>query len=107
MDAVVLGGRLLLTADDGVSGRGLWSTDGTSAGTRPVKDANPRDPSQLVVIGNRVFFQANDPGHGTELWSTDGTEQGTELVKDIHPEIQLSGLPRSSFPFDFTPFGCF
>jgi ELWxxDGT repeat protein len=108
MDAVVWGGRLLLTADDGVRGRELWSTDGTSVGTRRVKDANPgpagSDPSQLVVIGNRVFFQANDPAHGTELWSTDGTEQGTELVKDIHPVVSLSGLPLSSFPFDFTPF---
>jgi len=105
---VVLGGRLLLTADDGENGRELWSTDGTPAGTRRVKDVNPGlpdgNPSQLVLVGNRVFFQAIDNANGTELWRTDGTEQGTELVRDIDPRIPFPGLPRSSFPFDFTPF---
>ena len=107
-EAVVLGGRLFLAADDDLLGRQLWSTDGTPAGTRLVRDANQGqggwDPEQLVVSGNRVFFRARDTTHGTELWSTDGTEQGTGLVQDIDPGMQSSGSPRDSLLFDFTPF---
>ena len=36
-----LNGRLLFSANDGVRGRELWSTDGTAAGTGLVHDLNP------------------------------------------------------------------
>jgi ELWxxDGT repeat protein len=108
LDAAVLGGRLLLSADGGLSGRELWSTDGTPEGTRILMDGNSGpagfDPEQLVVSGNRVFFRASDTTHGTELWDTDGTEQGARLVKDIDPGMLSPGFPRGSSLFDFTPF---
>jgi ELWxxDGT repeat protein len=86
-------------------GRELWASDGTTAGTRLVKDIHPRgymdpisggvdgsDPSGLQVFSNRLFFVAADGQfgsdaslHGRELWSSDGTAEGTSLFMDVEP----------------------
>jgi ELWxxDGT repeat protein len=85
----------------------LWSTDGTPAGTRLVKDIGPGTTGGVfaaaavgrdgyhspgaVTVGNRVYFAANDGTRGYELWKTDGTTAGTVLVKDLFPGAN-SGL---------------
>ena len=80
---VPLGPLAFFAADDGIAGRELWATDGTTAGTRRVRDLAPgtagSDPHDLVAFGGRVFFLAND-GTGQALWSSDGTEAGTVRV---------------------------
>ena len=48
---VALGDLLLFAADDGVSGRELWASDGTGAGTLLVKDIAPGQAGSLEVIG--------------------------------------------------------
>lgn len=72
----------------------LWITDGTSAGTRMVKDINASgssNPLHLTHSGNlfmgKVFFSADDGSHGTELWVTAGTEASTRMVADINPGL--------------------
>jgi ELWxxDGT repeat protein len=95
---VVLGGRVLFPADDGVHGLELWTSDGTTDGTRMVKDIAPGGRGGLnnvgayefgeviwlnTVSGGAMYFLADDAVHGIELWRTDGTEAGTWLVKDI------------------------
>ena len=84
-----LGGELLFTADDGVSGIELWKTDGTPAGTVRVKDISPgagsSRPDYFSVMGDTLYFGATDLEHGAELWRTDGTEAGTVLVADVYP----------------------
>ncbi len=86
---------LYFYADDGVSGRELWKSDGTSAGTLRVKDVrNGSESSQssntpLAVLTNTVYFAAND-GTGIELWKSDGTTDGTMVVKDINTGTQPS-----------------
>ena len=93
----VLNGKLYFAADDGIHGRELWVTDGSSAGTHMVVDLDPgtnvnfgtaapnsSDPSQLTRVGNVIYFSANDGVHGNELWKTDGTAKGTVLVDDLH-----------------------
>src|SRR5262245_36433369 len=90
-----VGNQLFFSADDGVSGRELWKSDGTAAGTVLVKDIRPgsssygyaygSDPKNLTAAGGRLFFAANDGVNGTELWKSDGTAAGTVLVKDIRP----------------------
>lgn len=100
---VVVGSRLCLTADDGVHQTEWWTSDGTEAGTRLVKDLqrNGRylvisDKQRAVLDGVLYFtFTAEDE----ELWRTDCTEAGTYRVKDIRPG------PQGSHPTELTVLG--
>ncbi|MBN9682918.1 MULTISPECIES: HYR domain-containing protein [unclassified Corallococcus] len=64
----------------------LWRTDGTEAGTVPLKDIYPGFATANVHgftrVGDTVYFAAENE-RGFELWRTDGTEAGTTLVRDI------------------------
>ncbi|MBM7518211.1 ELWxxDGT repeat protein [Nocardioides nitrophenolicus] len=84
---VTMGGRAYFSADDGIHGRELWTSDGTSGGTRLLEDAHPGSgssvPTDLVVVGSQLYFTASDDIHGRELWTSDGTPSGTRMVKDI------------------------
>ncbi|MFZ2493199.1 MAG: ELWxxDGT repeat protein [Thermoanaerobaculia bacterium] len=71
----VVGGAFYFVADDGVHGRELWISDGTSAGTRLVADINPgagaSDPASFVTCRGRLYFTAYAPGVGRELFALD------------------------------------
>ncbi len=118
----VLGPVALIAADDLLHGRELFATDGTEAGTRLVRDVNPRrrpnpnfdpndpqfgpeqigegsDPSDLVRAGSRAFFVADDGTTGRELWVTNGTRRGTRRVADL-----VAG-PGSSTPRNLVAMG--
>jgi ELWxxDGT repeat protein len=87
-------GGALFTADDGVSGRELWITDGTSAGTRRVRDIRPglqgSNPHDLVLFRGKAYFFAATGATGSDtLWQTDGTAAGTARVSDL----ALDGFP--------------
>ncbi len=67
---------------------GLWTSDGTEAGTVLVKDFPAFQDTgvrELTPLGAQLFFAAGDPAHGQELWVSDGTPGGTRLLKDIEP----------------------
>ena len=61
---VNIGGTIYFTADDPVSGRELWRTDGTAVGTTLVADIRPGPgssyPSTLTNVGGTLFFTAVD-----------------------------------------------
>ncbi len=73
------GGAVYFSADDGVNGRELWSSDGTAAGTvmEPMAAAGASsDPTGLTSSGGRLFFAANGNGlqgeaYNHELWALD------------------------------------
>src|SRR5215216_4233566 len=73
-------------------GEELWKSDGTTSGTKVVKDIVPgpgdSGPEDIVSTAPRTtFFRAWDKNHGEELWKTDGTTKGTTLIKDINPDL--------------------
>lgn len=95
-------GRLYFAAQGESEGFELWSTDGTTEGTRLVRDINPHGPSSpegFTVAGGKLYFSANDGVHGFELWESDGTTAGTRLVHDLAPGL------TSSLPEELTAVG--
>ncbi len=84
----------ILSRSDG--GRSLWSSDGTSAGTRRLAQltrlgdsVGELDPIAFVPWqGGLVFAIATADGLGFELWSTDGTAGGTRrgaVISGVEP----------------------
>jgi ELWxxDGT repeat protein len=65
-------GTLFFQANDGVHGKELWTSNGTTSGTFMVKDILPgfagSSPDFLKNINGVLFFAANDGVHGTEPW---------------------------------------
>jgi len=102
-DALVFNDLLFFKASDGIHGRELWISDGTSEGTYMLKDIETDlstvSPNSFTPYNGLVFFQADDGVWGRELWVTDGTEAGTELFMDIN-EGNGHGSPLYFTEFD-------
>lgn len=99
---------LFFSGSDGGTGLELWRSNGTSAGTRLVREIRPgllgSEPRELTSVGNTLFFTANDGKTGRELWKSDGTSKGTTRVKDILTGFS-AGSPLSSEPQELTAVG--
>ena len=63
----------------------LWRTDGTTKGTKLVKDINSSDgsyPYRPVKFKKKLYFAALQDLDGKwDLWRTDGTANGTKMFK--------------------------
>ncbi|TGD95360.1 ELWxxDGT repeat protein [Methylobacterium nonmethylotrophicum] len=92
-DLTMVGSRLFMNAAGNETGNELWTSDGTPAGTRLVKDIFPRlggsYPGNFKSFQGSAYFSAEDGVNGRELWKSDGTDAGTSLVKDINPGGKL------------------
>jgi ELWxxDGT repeat protein len=70
---------------------GLWKSDGTAAGTVPVKKIVARD---LTSINGMLFFVSvlgPSGSNATELWKSDGSEVGTSRVTTgVNPDSNFS-----------------
>ncbi|HZN63975.1 MAG TPA: hypothetical protein VFB66_01655, partial [Tepidisphaeraceae bacterium] len=98
---VPFNGRLYFVAKNNLSGDTLWSTDGTTSGTQPIREIGRirSEPwTRPTPVGDTLYFAADD-GTGYELWKSDGSFEGTVLVRDI------STTPPGSDPGYFTAFG--
>ena len=90
--------QLLFIADDGIHDSEIWTTDGTTAGTKLLKDINDEDDLSFIGLANAVpmngklYFTAYHPANGGELWETDGTTNGTKLFKEVLPGSD-AGIP--------------
>ncbi|MBC8106193.1 MAG: hypothetical protein H7Z14_06350 [Anaerolineae bacterium] len=72
-NSVELGGKLFVSG-----GQGLWSTDGTVAGTQPVAGLGATTPHLLTLAGRLLYFEVGDPSITTlQVWRSDGTSDGT------------------------------
>ncbi len=94
----VAGTLLYFTADSLATGRELWKSNGTVAGTVLVQDYTPGNTgssiSDLCPRGSEVFFAAFAAGQGNELHRSDGTPNAIDLVRNIGR--------AGSFPQQFT-----
>ncbi|HET9223795.1 MAG TPA: ELWxxDGT repeat protein, partial [Roseiflexaceae bacterium] len=90
-----INGRLFFSAYDEQTGYELYTSDGTTAGTRLVRDINPgvndSAPDYLTNKSGTLFFSATDRVTGRELWTSDGTAAGTRLVVDLAPGLASAG----------------
>lgn len=91
MHLVRFGNRILFSAIVAGMGTELCISDGTTAGTRLLKDIVPGPgssaPQGTVVVGNTVYFLANSTRTSIELWRTDGTAAGTLRVNVIKAKV--------------------
>ncbi|MEQ1905762.1 MAG: ELWxxDGT repeat protein [Pirellulaceae bacterium] len=81
---------VFFSADDGTTGRNLWKSDGTLAGTVMVKDISSITTLSVGDMANcmgTLFFVVG----GRSLWKSDGTDAGTVPLRefDLGPKVQL------------------
>lgn len=94
----VAGERVFFSGEQTFStGRELWLSNGTAAGTRLIADVNKgfvsSNPAWLTPVGNKMYYAGQyrqDASNGVELIETDGTDSGTKLLADINPGISSS-----------------
>lgn len=98
---LVNGDQILFVADDVQSRRGLWRTDGSSAGTIPLEVLPGEETSNVLlgdsgsIVGGVVYFTAATSTlyfQYRELWRTDGTPIGTFKVPgDVGQRVNILG----------------
>ena len=94
-------------AVDGFERRVLWKTDGTAAGTVPLREIPhigyaPQAPSELygLGVGDVLYFRGYTGNReDRELWRSDGTPEGTGQVADLYSAGDVY------WPDDFAPLG--
>jgi len=88
-DLVVFGGVAYFAGRSETTGRELWRSDGSAAGTRLVADLCPgpcdSSPGRWAVDAGTLWFTARHPATGFELWRTDGTAAGTRVAVEVLP----------------------
>src|SRR5207244_2321380 len=82
-----LGASVYFAASDGLLGRELWGSNGTTQ--RLVADIHPgpqgSSPSSLKAFGPVLLFRADDGTHGGELYKLPAGATSASLVLDIKP----------------------
>ena len=94
---------------DNEVGEELWITDGTTTGTRLLKDIN----KEIITTGTagstlewltnfyneKLFFRAYSDEVGVEPMMSDGTTEGTVCIYDSRPTFGTNGKPLGGSPF--------
>lgn len=93
----------VLQAHTAGTGNEPWVTDGTSAGTKLLKDIMPSTassyPAEFFDAGSYTLFIAGSPGAGDEIWVTRGTPSSTQMLKNLNPGN------KSTYIFSFARLG--
>ncbi|MDD3280017.1 MAG: T9SS type A sorting domain-containing protein [Bacteroidales bacterium] len=97
--------QVIFTAFTNDYGNELWISDGSTAGTRMIKDIYPGTESswakEFTLYNNKLYFTAADTLSNMELWVSDCTTTGTVKVKEIN--TNTNNLRQSS-PSEFKIF---
>jgi ELWxxDGT repeat protein len=107
LTAVPFGDRFLFLADAQNGGLKWWISDGTTEGTRILKDLSltpglhfqPGQVPESAVIDGILYWVIDTQAQGQELWRTDGSQEGTSMVADLFPG------PEDSNPAGFQVHG--
>ena len=94
-DLINFNGTLYFTAEDGVSGRTLWKSDGTALGTTRITTLGPAEhAANLREYDGGLIFTSFDFNQvrGPKLWKSDGTEAGTAVVKILGEKASSAGI---------------
>ncbi len=81
-ELVAWNGAAYFMADDGVTGRQVWRSDGVTV-AQVSNLSGGYSPSELTAGPGGVYFVYDEPAFGAEVWKTDGVS--TQRVTDIHP----------------------
>lgn len=96
-------GSVYFTADNGVIGRELWTSNGMPGGTMSLRDVNPGLAAggiqSITQINGSLYFVADDGSNGREVWKSDGTPGGTDRLIDLESGVE------SSYPSGFVGLG--
>jgi ELWxxDGT repeat protein len=84
------GNKFFFTAFTVTTGLELYVSDGTSQGTKLVKDISAGIGDGITqqawfYTNNYLYFSGTDNVFATELWRTDGTANNTLMVNDLNP----------------------
>ena len=97
-------GTLFFTANDGVNGRELWTSDGTAEGTRLVADITEGEGSSelsnFIAIDDTLYFLKRVGFRNNELWQSDGTAEGTFRVEPEEIDLGTSTTPSYQRPVE-------
>jgi ELWxxDGT repeat protein len=94
-----IGEQLFFRGNDSATGSELWTSDGTTAGTRRVLDIitgpNSSTPGNFVGLDASLIFTATPPGSQSApaVWRTDGTAAGTVQVTPTCTSPNCRSLP--------------
>lgn len=92
--AVKLGDLRLFTAETG-SGRRVFVTDGTAAGSHPLAVDGTGDTRDIAVMGGKAYFFGRDGNGDDALYATDGTDAGTQEIHTVQfydaPDLTVVG----------------
>ena len=92
-------GRLYFFINDELHRPQLWTSDGTEAGTLPLRlytgsGSGGADPYPVSSVGDTLFFVRHDRFHGRELWMSRGTIGTTVHIADFSGD-HGDGVPGS------------
>ena len=85
-----VGRNVFFNATDSDGRRELWTSDGTTAGTRPLtSSARPNKHLPHGVLWGtaalgKFFFTVVHPDGRSQLWTSDGTPAGTRALQRLH-----------------------
>ncbi|HEV7571076.1 MAG TPA: hypothetical protein VGQ21_06215 [Thermoanaerobaculia bacterium] len=68
---------------------GLWSSDGTRAGTYAIMPTIDENVSAVGSMGGDVYYVTQSTNGGSKLWRNDGTFESNVLVKTFRTQVSV------------------